>query len=145
MAGFKLVKEANETVCKKLRVASQAYTIGDLVALDTSADAVDVVPATSSSTTATIYAVAIETVTSAATSLLCTLVNDQQEWECDCTNTPTTNDNYQKMVLTDKSTINNTHTNSTAATAVFLQTGVIGAASAKKIVGRILKAANVTA
>ncbi len=143
--GFRLVKEANETVYQKLRIASQAYTLGDLAMLDTGADAVDVIPATSSTTTANVYAVAMETVTSAATEALFCLVNAQQLWSVDCTNTPATNDNYQKMVLTDKATVNNTHSNSTAATAVFLQTGVSGAASAKRIVGSILRVANVTA
>lgn len=143
--GFKLVKEYAEVVYKKLRISSQAYTLGDAAMLDTTADAVDVVPATSSTTTANIYAVAMETVTSAATEALFCLVNANQEWSVDATNTPSTNDNMQKMVLTDKSTVNNTHTNSTAATAVFLQTGVVGAASAKRIVGSILRVPNVTA
>lgn len=143
--GFKLIKESNETVYQKLRIASQAYTLGDAVMLDTSADAVDVIPATSSTTTANIYAVAMETVAATATEALFCLVNANQVWQVDCTNTPSTNDNMQKMVLTDKSTVNNTHTNSTAATAVFLQTGVTGPTSAKRIVGNILKVANVTA
>lgn len=143
--GFKLVKEYADTVYKKLRIASQAYTLGDAAMIDTTADAVDVVPATSSTTTANIYAVAMETVAATATEALFALVNANQEWTVDCTNTPSTNDNYQKMVLTDKSTVNNTHTNSTAATAVFLQTGVTGPTSAKRIVGNILKVANVTA
>lgn len=143
--GFKLVKEANETVYKKLRIASQAYTLGDLAMLDTTADAVDVVPATASTVTGNVYAVAMETVTSAATEALFCLVNAQQEWSADATNTPSTNDNYQKMILTDKATVNNTHTNSTSASAVFLQTGVVGAASAKRIVGSILRVPNVTA
>lgn len=143
--GFKLVKEYADTVFTKLRIASQAYTLGDAVMLDTSADAVDVVPATSSTTTANIYAVAMETVAASATEALFALVNANQGWVTDCTQTPSTNDNYQKMVLTDKSTVNNTHSNSTAATAVFLQTGVVGAASAKRIAGSILKVPNVTA
>lgn len=143
--GFSLARENTDPVYKTVRIASQAYTLGDLVAIDTTADAVDVVPATGSSTTATIYAVAMQTVTSAATSLLVCLVDPSQEWVVDCTNTPSTNDNFQKMILTDKSTISNTHTNSTAATAVFLQLGVVGATSAKRIVGNILKAPNVTA
>lgn len=143
--GFKLVKEANETVYKKLRIASQAYTLGDLAMLDTTADAVDVVPATASTVTGNVYAVAMETVTAAATEALFCLVNAQQEWSADSTNTPSTNDNYQKMILTDKATVNNTHTNSTSASAVFLQTGVVGAASAKRIVGSILRVPNVTA
>ncbi len=143
--GFKLVKENTDPIYKKLRIASQAYTLGDAVMLDTTADAVDVVPATASTVTANIYAVAMETVTSSATEALFCLIDPTQEWSVDCANTPSTNDNMQKMILTDKSTVNNTHTNSTSAAAVFLQLGVVGAASAKRIVGNILRVPNVTA
>ncbi len=143
--GFKLVKENTDPVFKKLRIASQAYTLGDLAMVDVTADAIDVVPATASTTTALVYAVAMETVTSAATEALFCLVTPDQEWSVDCANTPSTNDNFQHMILTDKSTVNNTHTNSTSAAALFLQLGVVGAASAKRIVGNILKVANVTA
>ncbi len=143
--GFRLVRENTDPVYKKLRIASQAYTLGDLAMVDVTADAIDVVPATASTTTALVYAVAMETVTSAATEALFCLVTPDQEWSTDATNTPSTNDNYQHMILTDKATVNNTHTNSTSAAALFLQTGVVGAASAKRIVGNILKVANVTA
>ncbi len=143
--GFRLVKENTDPVYKKLRIASQAYTLGDLAMVDTTADAIDVVPATASTTTALVYAVAMETVSSAATEALFCLVTPDQEWSVDATNTPSTNDNYQHMILTDKATVNNTHTNSTSGAALFLQTGVVGAASAKRIVGNILKVANVTA
>jgi hypothetical protein len=144
--GFRLVKEANETVYKKLRIASQAYTLGDLAMLDTVADSIDVVPATSSTTTTNVYAVAMETVASSATEALFCLVNAQQEWSVDSTNTPTADDNYQKMLIgANAHTVNNTHTNNTTDEAVFLQTGVVGAASGKRIVGNILKVANVTA
>ena len=143
--GFKLVKESNETVNKKVRIASQAYTLGDLVMVDVTSDAIDVVPATATTTTALVYGVAQETVASTATEMLVTLVTVGQEWSVDCTNTPATNDNMQHMILTDKATVNNTHTNSTSAAALFLQLGVVGAASAKRIVGNILKVANVTA
>lgn len=143
--GFKLVKENTDPVYKKVRVASQAYTIGDLVMVQTTADSIDVVPATSSSTTFGILGVAMETVTSSATELLICFVYADQEWSVDCTNTPTVDDNYQKMLLTNKSVVNNTHTTNTTKEAVFMQTGVVGAASAKVIVGNILKVANVTA
>lgn len=145
MVGFRLVRENTDPVYKKLRIASQAYTLGDLAMVDVTADAIDVVPATSSTTTALVYAVAMETVAATATEALFCLVTPEQEWSVDSTNNSSTNDNYQHMVLTDKSTVNNTHSNSTAATAVFLQTGVSGAASDKRIVGNILKVANVTA
>lgn len=143
--GFKLIKDAQDTEYKKLRIASQAYTIGDAVMLDRTADAVDVVPATAASVTYNIYAVAMETVTSAATEVLCALVHPRQTWTVDCTNTPTTDDNYQRMILTDKATVNNTHTDSSTSSGVFMQTGVVGAASAKRIVGKFLKVANITA
>lgn len=143
--GFKLVKEYGETINKKLRIASQAYTLGDLVMVDTTSDGVDVVPATSSTTTFGVYAVAQETVASSATEALFTLVNPNQEWSVDSTNNSNINHNTQKMLLTDKATVNNTGTNNTTKEAVFMQTGVVGTAASKRIVGNILKVANVTA
>lgn len=143
--GFKLVKENTDPVYKKLRIASQAYTLGDLAMVDTTSDGVDVVPATSSTTTFGVYAVAMETVTSAATEALFCLVTPDQEWSVDSTNNSNINHNTQKMLLTDKSTVNNTGTNNTTKEAVFMQTGVSGTAASKRIVGNILKVANVTA
>ena len=132
---FKLVKDPDTTVYKNMRVASQAYSVGDAVMLDRTADAIEVVPATSSAATSSIYGVAMEAVTSSATSLLIALVTNRQEWSADTTNTATVNDNEQRMVLTDKGTVNNTHTDSTAKEGVFQQTGYI---SANRIVGRFL-------
>lgn len=145
MAGFKLVKENTDPVYKKLRIASQAYTIGDLAMLDRTADAVDVVPATAATTTTGVYAVAMETVTSSATECLFCLVTPDQVWEVDSANNSNTNHNYQRMLLTDKSSVNNTGTDNTTDEAVFMQTGAVGAVASKKLVGNILKVANVTA
>lgn len=145
MAGFSLMADPNATsefrVC---RIASQAYTIGDAVDQDRTSDAVDVVPSTSSSVTFAIYGVAMETVTSSATQVLVALANFQQRWQADATNTPNTNHNYQRMVLTNKATVNNTGTDSTLNTAVFQQLGTISA-SPNRIVGRFLVAPAVTA
>jgi len=145
MAGFHLIKDPNTTVNKKLRVASQAYTIGDAVMLDTTSDAIDVVPATASTTTLNIYAVAMETVTSAATSLLCTIITPEQEWVVNSTNNSNVNHSYQRMLLTDKATVNNTGTTDASKEAVFLQTGTQGATTAKKVVGKFIKIGSVTA
>lgn len=134
-----------DTEYQKVRIASQAYTIGDALMLDTTSDAIDVVPATSSTTTYGIYGVAMETVANTATALLICIIDPTQIWEVDVTNNSNVNHNYQHMVLTDKATVNNTGTDSSAATAVFLQTGTIGATTDKKIVGKFLKVANVTA
>ena len=145
MAGFKLVKEDTDPVYKKLRIDGQAYTIGDLVMVDTTSNAVDVVPATSSTTTFGVYAVAMETVASTATEALFCLVTDGQVWEVDSVNNSNVNHNMQKMLLNDKDSVNNTGTNNTTKEAVFMQTGTVGTAASKKLVGNILKVANVTA
>lgn len=126
MAGFRLVKNLNEIQYRNVRVASQAYTIGDAVMVDTTADSVDVVPATASSTHQNIFGVAMETVTSAATSLQVAVIEPSQVWECAVTNTVTANDNYQHMVLTNAAEVNNTHTDSVADAAIVMQVGVIG-------------------
>ncbi len=72
--GFKLLRESAQDQNRVVRIASQAYTIGDLVMYDVTSDAVDVVPATASSKTTNIYGVAMETVASTATQLLITLI-----------------------------------------------------------------------
>jgi len=140
MAGFVLRKDPGNTVYKTVRVASQAYTIGDAVMSDRTADAIEVIPATSSTTTANIYGVAMETVTSSATSLLVALITPQQEWECGATNTVAVNDNGERMALTNKSEVNNSHTD--AAGGIFLQTGMI---STSKVIGNFVKGADITA
>lgn len=140
--GFKLITDPVEsTEYRNVRVASQAYTIGDAVMADLASDAVDVVPATSSAKTTIIYGVAMETVTSAATSLLVALITNAQRWSADTTNNSNTNHNMERMILTDKATVNNTGTDDTSVNAVFQQYGIIGAVSAKRIVGRFLIAA----
>lgn len=117
----------NEVEYRKVAVASQAYTIGDVVMTQVTADAIDVVPGTSATLVQNVFGVAMETVASTATSLLVAIIEDSQKWECETVNTVTTNDNHQRMVLTDKDTVNNTHTDSAADEAVVRQVGISGA------------------
>lgn len=135
--GFKLLTDPDATVYRNLRIASQAYTVGDSLMFDRNADATDAVPATSSSVTTNMFAVAMETVTASATQVLCALITNRQQWVADASAAPSTNDNYQRMVLTDKATVNNTHTDATGPTAVFEQNGVVDTTN-KRIVGRFL-------
>ena len=127
MAGFSLKRNLNEVAFRRVRIASQAYTFGDAVMRDTTSDAVDVVPATSSTTHDTILGIALETVASTATSLLIAIIEPSQVWECEVANTVSTNHNYQHMVLTDANTVNNTGTDSAADTAIVMQVGISGA------------------
>lgn len=142
---FKLVKENPETEYVKLRISSQAYTIGDALMLDRTSDAIDVVPATATTTTYEIYAVAMETVAATATSVLACVITPEQVWEASVTNNSNTNHNMQRMVLTSASEVNNTGTDNSTSAGLFMQTGTVGATSAKKVVGKFLKVANVTA
>ena len=135
MAGFQLRKNLNELAVEEVRIASQAYTEGDAVMRDTSADAVDVVPATASTTHDTIYGIAAETVTSAATSLKVRVIEPSQVWECPVTNTVTAADNFQHMLLTNKGVVNNTHSDSAADTAIVKQVGIVGSNGLFKFAG----------
>src|SRR3990167_11005221 len=144
-AGAFLVKDPEATVYEDVRVASQAYTIGDIVMLDRTADAIDVVPATSSTNTQNLYGVAVQTVASTATTLLIAVITPRQEWLLQSGADAVENDKMQRMLLTDANTVNNTHTDNTTDEAVFMQTGYKGALSDRVLVGKFLKVANVTA
>ena len=141
--GFKLVSDPGATVYRNFVISSQAYTIGD--AVDVSRTAADVVPSTASSTTLGLKGVAMQTVTSAATVLLVCLVNSFQQWSADTTNNSNSAHNYQRMILTDKATVNNTGTDSTTSSGVVEQQGIIGAVGDKRIVVRFVVSANITA
>lgn len=127
MAGFRLVKNLNEMVIEDLRVDSQAYTKGDAVMRDTSTDAIDVIPATSSTTTDRIYGIAHEAVDSNATSLQVAVIEKTQVWECEVANTVNANHGFQKMVLIDKDTVSNTGSDSVTDEAILMQVGIRGA------------------
>ena len=123
MAGFRLVKNMNEAVIENRLIASQAYNLGDAVMRDTTTDAIDVIPATSSTTNDRIYGIAHETVTSSATTLDVLVIERTQEFEIEVANTVNVQHNFQKMVLTDANTVNNTGTDSVADEAIVMQVG----------------------
>ena len=124
MAGFNLKSNIVEAVDQQQKVSSQAYTIGDL--MEQSRTTGGVIPATSSSKTTNVVAVAVETVDNTATTLLSTLLTTDQVWECATTNAVNAAHNGQRMVLTDKATVNNTGTDDTSVNAVVTQVGVSG-------------------
>lgn len=141
MAGFSLIADPSTTEYRVCRTSgSQAYTVGDAVMQDRTSDGVDVIPATSSSITANIYGVCMETVAAAATSVLVCVAKPQQRWKATATNATNSNHNYARQALTDKVSVNNT-TDSTATTAVFLQLNVL---NSTQIVGSFLPLAAAT-
>ncbi len=132
---FKLVKETSLDQNQVFTIASQAFSIGDAVMLSTTAGTV--VPATSSTTPSKLIGVAMEAKVSGDTTLLVTLINPHQTWAADGANPADATKNLQRMVLTDKGTVNNTGTDSTAAGAVFRQEGVL---AGSRITGKFLAA-----
>jgi len=138
---FSLIKDTQETEYVKVRIASQAYTIGDAVYLDRTADAIDVLPVSvGNGTPNSIFGVAMETVTSSATELLVAVIQPWQVWKVDATNASVVNDKYQRMIIgAGAGIVNNSHTDVAGSTAIFQQTGVVGALSDAKLVGNFLK------
>ena len=120
---FVLIADSNPTVYQVVTIASQAYQVGDLVQLSRSAGTVT--PATSATICANVFGVAMQAALSTDTQLLVCLITDQQTWQADNTNTAVSTDNFQRMVLTDKGTVNNTHTDQAASTGVWTQTGIL--------------------
>lgn len=122
---FKLVTDPNPTVYRVFTIASQAYAIGDAVAFSRSA--ATVIPATATTINANIVGIAMEAKTSSDTSLLVCLITPGQTWQADNANATSTTHNYQRMILTDKGTVNNTGTDSANSAAVWTQTAVVSA------------------
>ena len=143
---FKLVKDTQETEFVSVRIASQAYTIGDAVYLDRTSDGIDVLPVSvGNGTPNSIYGVAMETVTSAATSMLVAIIQPWQVWQVATTNNSVVNDKFTRMIIgANPGTVNNTGTDVSGSTAIFQQTGVVGALTDKKIVGNFLKISGVS-
>ena len=97
------------------------------------------VAATSSSTIESLAGISVKAIVSADTTAQVQEIVDGDEFIADTTNETATTDNFQRMVLTDSVTVNNTHTDSTADTAVVMQIAPVGAAAAKKILCRLVR------
>ncbi len=138
---FSLFKDTQETEYITVRIASQAYTIGDLVYLDRTSDSTDVLPVSvGNGTPNSVFGVAMQTVTSAATTLLVAIAQPWQVWRASSTNNSSANHNYQRMIIgADAGTVNNTGSDVSGSTAIFQQVGITGVASAKLVLGNILK------
>jgi hypothetical protein len=143
---FSLIKDTQETEYVKVRIASQAYTIGDAVYLDRTSDAVDVLPVSvGNGTPNSIFGVAMETVPATATELLVAVIQPWQEWKVDATNASVVNDKFTRMIIgAGAGVVDNTGTDVAGSTAIFQQTGVVGALSDKKLVGNFLKISGIS-
>jgi len=133
---FKRMKGSDKGFVRR-SISSLALAIGDLVAYDRSNHVV--IKATSSTSIEDVAGVVVEATTTADTTVLLQEIVDGDVYSVDSTNNSNEDHNYQRMVLTDESHVNNTGTDSTNDAAVFMQTGTIGAVGDKKIVGRFVR------
>lgn len=118
-------------------ISALALAVGDLVAFDRSNHIV--IKATSSTSVEDIAGVVVEATSATDTSVLCQKISDDDEFVVATTNNSNANHNYQRMVLTDQATVNNTGSDSTNDAAVVEQLYPIGAAADKKIRVRFIR------
>ena len=133
---FTLVKDPNDTQAINVPISANAVSVGDMLELDVGA--VAWTDATAATDNWQKKAVAIETVTASATYVKAIPVLPGQFWEATGANNSAVTDNGDSMILTDKATVNNSHTNDASEEAVFIQYNAIGINTDKKIFGEIV-------
>ncbi len=93
--------------------------------------------ATATSTIHTVFAVAAESISTAATKIkvIPIIPNMQQVWQCDTTNDTATTQRFESNILTDSATLNNTDTTVSGPTGIFTSIGFSGAVGDRKAIG----------
>lgn len=141
MAGFQLMRSTGLEEVTKLPITSNAVTSGDMLAL--AAGSATWADAAATTEHWQLKAVAVETVTTAATEVGCIIVQPGQVWEVESANNSAAADNGDRMLLTDTNTVNNTGTDNTSEEACFVQLGTLGAAADARIFGVIVQGSGV--
>lgn len=135
-AGFQLLSDRGTENSIPLPISSLTLAKGDMLQLDVGATTWAV--GDSGTQHWQLKAICMEPAASTATSVLALLVVPGQVWEVESANNSAAADNGDRMVLTDKNTVNNTGTDSTAQEACFVQLSTLGAAADKRIMGIIV-------
>jgi len=134
MAGFTLRKSQGTDDVEEWTISSETVSVGDL--LMWTAGTATATVATASAESFDRVGVAIESATTSDTTVKVIICNLNQTWEVETANNSSSSDNGDAMILTDKNTVNNTGTNSTASEALVIQLQPVGAAADKKILVR---------
>ena len=131
---FKILKDIDDKGLIRVPISSITVTVGELLEQLTGATAWT--ECTSSSPAYSRKGIAMEAASTAATTVLVCELDGTETVEALVTNTAAAADNGDAMVLTDSVTVNNTHTNSTAKEACFVQDGI--GSTTTTVVGRII-------
>ena len=137
MAGFSPLRSNVIEEDIDLPISSLTLAIGDLLELDVGATT------WTEGTSATEHwqqkAVCTESATTADSFVKARVISTiGQLFEVESANDSDTADNGDRMLLTDKNTVNNTGTDNTSEEACFVQRGIIGAVGDKRIYGYIV-------
>jgi len=131
---FKVLSRVDEIELKKYPISSQTLAIGDL--LDRGVGATTWTVCTASSVFFTRKVIAYEAVTTSATEFLGYEVKGDEDVEATADSTASADDNGDRMLLTDKDSVNNSGTDSDKETACFIQDRL--GKDSSHIIGRIL-------
>lgn len=131
-------KSGGDQGFQRFDTSSLALVAGDLVVFDRANHVV--IKATSSTSVEDLAGVVVESIASTDTSVLVQkVVTEDDEFVADCTNNSNAAHNYQRMVLTNENTVNNTGSDSTSDAAYVMQLYPVGVASDKKIRCRLVR------
>jgi len=127
------------TEAKKRVIGAVAYAVGDLLMRSTTAGTL--IAATSSATPG-LYSNGGGIVVNATDGVVTTVkvepIDYDAEYFAQVTNNSDVGHNYMLMALTDLNTVNNSGTDD-VTNPVFMQTGVVGDAGDKKIIGQFVR------
>ena len=133
---LKVLKDDRDKGFSTIPISSLTVVKGDLLDLDVGATTWTLVA--NDSVHFTRKAIAQEAATTAATELLVLELDGSEEVEAESHANSSSSDTGDRMIATDANTVNNSGTDVSLETAIFLQTGVLGAAADKRIKGYVL-------
>src|SRR3990167_7377416 len=124
---FEIVRDPINSGAVELPISSLTLAVGDMIELDAGATTWTVADASTQHWQK--KAVCIEAASSSASVVKAVPVNDYQLYKVESANNSAAADNGDRMILTDRNTVNNTGTDNTSQEAVFIQIAPIGAAA----------------
>ena len=137
--GFQKVGGGKAGDAKKRVIGAVAYAVGDLLMRSTTAGTLI---AATSSATPNLFGngggIVVKATDGVVTEVEIDEIDYDAEYFAQTTNNSNVAHNYMLMALTDSNTVNNTGTDD-VTNPVFMQTGVVGAAADKKIVGQFVR------
>lgn len=132
---FEVIGNITEAEFKTLPVSSLTIAANSLIEL--TAGSTTWQACTSTSNFFTRKAITMEAGT-AASSILAYELDGTEKVRCTATNNGNTSHNGDRMTLTDETAVNNTGSDVTGQAVSFVQDGISGATTDKRLIGRIL-------